>query len=215
MNARKTRNTAFLAFLLASSAASAGEYARPNQFEQASAIAACLAFNDDATFLKAVKDGVGDHLVWLRLASGETAACNSSASGHVFANFIVGADLLGGTGPSILQQVSSSDHPAEIAAALCAARQPGAEIDTTAPDGRGDYLVWLETADTIFLCNASADGELWFLGEVGDALEKGTISNTPPATLKPTSLAMPTALDGSFQVHPTPISPTAGATPAA
>lgn len=210
-NASKLFASAGIAALLAATLfPAAASAARPSQFEAAAATSACVAFNPGADVIKTVEDGVGDYLVWVHMPNADMIACNANANGEVFANVITGHDLLGGAGAAFVEVVSASNDPALSAETACGQARPQADVYTSAPDGLGDYLVWMEEGEGIVLCNASAEGEIYILEEVGAPLEMTASAET-------TTEAPPSAADtdGTFQLHPTPVSPVTSATPVA
>lgn len=155
---------------------------------QQTAIQACTALNEygPAKVVTAVNDGMGDYLIWLEDVDTDLWACNANADGDVYANLLVGDDLLEGAGADMLHLVSDapSRHPDVQAERLCTgAAGEDYEVVATVDDGLGDYLVWL-TADneTFIMCNASSDGALYTFEEVSMPINEPFTATEPLTT---------------------------------
>ena len=120
--------------------------------------------------VKAVDDGLGDWIVWLRDKDNDLWMCNASAEGNVYANTLIKGDRLAGRGEEAIALMPVAYTPSALPAAekaerVCAAA--GRKVDatrlvTTVEDGVGDYIVWLQGSDhSYWLCNASADAKLY------------------------------------------------------
>ena len=144
----------------------------PRMSAEQAAIAVCLSVNQygPVQVIKAVEDGVGDWIVWVRDKDNDLWLCNASAEGNVYASSLIKGDRLAGRGEEAiaLMQVahtSSAMPGAEKAERVCAAA--GRKVDArrlvaTVEDGLGDYVVWLQGNEhTYWLCNASGDAKLY------------------------------------------------------
>lgn len=152
----------------------------------AKAVNACVAANQDGDvdLVDAVKDGMGDYLVWLKDSSERLWMCNANPEGAVYANTAMEGDLLKGAGPDLIgfQSVSSDGksgaEPAKTAEQLCTAVGQffeDLEVVTTADDGIGDTIVWLRNSDKKFwICNASSDAKLYVFQPVEQPLNDFT-----------------------------------------
>jgi hypothetical protein len=144
------------------------------------AVDACLKRNEfgPASAIEAVADGVGDWLVWVRDNDGDLWSCNADAQGLVYANAFVGGDLLEGRGREFLGErplpagvVSDEARARELCVSIAGLTQD-VEVVATAPDGLGDYLVWLRMADEqLWMCNASEEAKLFVFEAVGFPLD--------------------------------------------
>ena len=158
------------------------------------AVAACVARHGGAAIpLNAVGDGMGDWLVWVQDGQGELWGCNADAAGRVYVHAKLDGDLLDGDGgelsPGIVPASTSAARdpgiadqgvPDAAARRLCLAvgrAVPGAapgdpSVVAATPDGMGDTAVWLRLADDrLWLCDASAAGELFVFEPVGFPLD--------------------------------------------
>jgi hypothetical protein len=173
------------ALAASASAPAAAEPARGISPIQA-AVFACVSFNRDAQSLalRAVEDGIGDWLVWMRDGNGGLRLCNASAEGNIYVNAAIRGDVLAGAGERAIELLpvatpaAASTDPAAQAERLCAAASRkigGARIVATVGDGVGDYLVWLEdSGGSYWACNASADAKLWLFEPARAPLNNGT-----------------------------------------
>jgi hypothetical protein len=153
----------------------------------ASPVNACTAANaQPVAFVAAVDDGRGGSLVWLTDADANLWLCNADAEGHVFAYSKMTGDLLEGAGANLvgLQPAANEGEidvpeksPITIAESACQAFLPGGpgKIVGSGPDGLdGDwvpgYYVFIETSESLVLCDATADAQVWAFAEIDDPL---------------------------------------------
>ena len=152
--------------------------------EQA-ATAVCASVNEygPVQLVKAVEDGLGDWVVWLRDKDNDTWMCNASAEGNVYANTLIKGDRLAGRGEEAIALMPVAYAPSALPAAekaerVCAAA--GRKVDatrlvTTVEDGVGDYIVWLQGSDHAYwLCNASADAKLYVFQPIRSPINGST-----------------------------------------
>lgn len=155
----------------ASTPSVAAEPERGISSEQA-ASAVCVSVNQygPVQAVKAVEDGLGDWIVWVRDKDSDLWMCNASAEGNVYANTLIKGDRLAGRGEEAIALMQVAYTPSQLPAAekaerVCAAA--GRKVDATrlvatVEDGLGDYIVWLQGGDNSYwLCNASADAQLY------------------------------------------------------
>lgn len=165
---------------------SAAEPASTLTGEQA-ASAMCAAVNDfgPARAERAVQDGLGDWIVWVRDKDNDLWLCNASAEGDVYVNSVIRGDRLRGRGEEAIALLPVSFAPqalpeAEKAERICAVagRKVGAtDVVTIVEDGLGDYVVWLTgSGDTYWLCNASAEAQLYVFQPVRAPIHGSTTS---------------------------------------
>lgn len=165
-----TRTLSAAALTLALATAAGAAELTPDGVEKAEA--ACTAMNQygPVEVVKAVEDGLGDWVIWVKDKDGDLWMCNASSAGAVFTNVLMQGDLLKGDGPALIgfQPVanrSGSVNRAEVAEALCAAVGSYIEemqVVVTVEDGMGDYLTWLKNGnDELWACNASGDAKLY------------------------------------------------------
>ena len=170
------------AFASISSAAAEATHAMS---PQEAAMAVCASVNEYAPVqpVKAVEDGLGDWIVWVRDKDSDLWICNASAEGNVYANTLIKGDLLAGRGEEAIALMPVAFTPtalpeADKADRVCAAagRKVGAtRIVMTVEDGLGDYVVWLQGADhSYWLCNASADAKLYVFQPIRSPINGST-----------------------------------------
>ena len=138
---------------------------------------ACLVRNEfaPASVVEAVPDGMGDWLVWVKDRDGDLWSCNADAQGLIYVNVFVGGDMLEGGGADFLPEQATPAGPGEAAQTrardLClgvAGLTQAVSVVATTLDGLGDTLVWLRLSDgQLWLCDASADAELFVFEPVG------------------------------------------------
>lgn len=162
--------------------ASASRATRPEDARQ-NAVDACVDRNEHwpAGAVEAVADGMGDWLVWVRDRDGDLWSCNADAAGLVYANVLIGGDLLEGRGPEFLPAQpslagSAGEQDAETRARdLCvgvAGLTQDVSVLAAVSDGLGDTLVWLRSADgQLWMCDASGAAELFVFEPVGFPIE--------------------------------------------
>jgi hypothetical protein len=158
----------------------------------AEAVKACSAFGHDqtATLVTAIDDGRGGTLVWLSNDSYGLWLCSADSAGHVYAYSTIQDDMLQGAGANLLDgdQVASngdvplpSSNPIDIAARACQAYHSGEATNVigSGQDGLGDdwipgYYVFLQTgAGNVYLCDATADAQVWAFVEIGNPITSG------------------------------------------
>jgi hypothetical protein len=148
------------------------------------AVDACLNQNEfrPAGVVQAVADGMGDWLVWLQDSDGGLWSCNADGAGVVYANVMVPGDLLDGNGAEFLRDApklagSDSEEAEARARDLCfgvAGLTQEVQLIASTQDGLGDTLVWLRMADgQLWMCDASADAQLFVFEPVGVPLDEG------------------------------------------
>jgi len=160
----------------ASTPSVAAEPAHGITAEQA-ASAVCVSENQygPVQAVKAVEDGLGDWIVWVRDKDSDLWMCNASAEGNVYANTLIKGDRLAGRGEEAIALMQVAYTPsalpeAEKAERVCAAA--GRKVDATrlvatVEDGLGDYIVWLQGNDhSYWLCNASGDAKLFVFAPI-------------------------------------------------
>ena len=148
-------------------------------------MAVCASVNEYAPVqpVKAVEDGLGDWIVWVRDKDSDLWICNASAEGNVYANTLIKGDRLAGRGEEAIALMPVAFTPtalpeADKAERVCAAagRKVGAaRVAMTVEDGLGDYVVWLQGADhSYWLCNASADAKLYVFQPIRSPINGST-----------------------------------------
>jgi hypothetical protein len=174
--------------LAASIAVPAGAAADPH----AAAVKACTSANahQPAAFIAAIEDGRGGSLVWLTDAHANLWLCSADAEGHVYANTVMTGDLLQGAGANLVDIDQATDdgevpapelNPINVAERACQAYLsggPGTVIGSGKDGLEGDwvpgYYVFIETSEgNIYLCDATADAQVWAFAEIGDTLSFG------------------------------------------
>ena len=149
----------------------------PSMSAEQVAIAVCLSVNQygPVQAAKAVEDGVGDWIVWVRDKDNDLWLCNASAEGNVYASVLIKGDRLAGRGEEAIALMQVAHTPsampeAEKAERVCAAA--GRKVDARrlvaiVEDGLGDYVVWLQGNEhTYWLCDASGDAKLYVFERV-------------------------------------------------
>jgi hypothetical protein len=157
----------------------------------AEAVKACTTFSKDAhaNLVAAIDDGRGGSIVWLTNDEFGLWMCNADAKGHVYAYSTILDDMLKGAGVALLdeEQVASNDdvpipqqNPIDIAEKACQAyfTEPvtviGSGQDGLDEDWIPGYYVFLETGmGKIFLCDATADAQVWAVAEIADPISSG------------------------------------------
>jgi hypothetical protein len=162
--------------------AARAERARDAAFE------ACLAQAHAAAAVTAVDDGRGGSLVWLTDQDNNLWLCNADADGHVYAYSMIFDDLLAGAGASLVtpiildrdgKPVSPPPDPLATAELACRAYLDGegGEVVARGADGLNTnwlpgYYVFLETeAGETFLCDATANAQVWAFARIGEPLD--------------------------------------------
>jgi hypothetical protein len=153
--------------------------------EQQAASAVCASVNEYGPVhaVKAVEDGLGDWIVWVRDKDSDLWMCNASAEGNVYANTLIKGDRLGGRGEEAIALMQVAYTPSQLPAAekaerVCAAA--GRKVDAmrlvaTVEDGLGDYVVWLQGSDhSYWLCNASANAQLYVFAPIRSPINGST-----------------------------------------
>jgi hypothetical protein len=154
----------------------------------ASAVQVCTTANasQPVEFVAAVDDGRDGSLVWLTDSDANLWLCNADAEGHVLAYTKMIGDLLEGAGANLVNIEPATNEgevgipekdPLSVAASACQAYLsdgPG-KVVGSGPDGLdGDwvpgYYVFIEAANGLFLCDATADAQVWAFAEIGDPL---------------------------------------------
>ena len=154
----------------------------------ASAVKACTTANasQPANFVAATDDGRGGSLVWLTDADANLWLCNANAEGHILAYTKMIGDLLEGAGANLVNIEPATNEgevgipekePIEVAESACQAYLsdgPG-KVLGAGPDGLdGDwvpgYYFFIEAANGLILCDATADAQVWAFAEIGDPL---------------------------------------------
>jgi hypothetical protein len=156
----------------------------------ATAVKACTTANghQPASLVTAIDDGRGGSLVWLTDGEANLWFCSADAAGKIYAYVVMTGDLLQGTGASLVPDESFGDdeysvplpdpNPLDIAELACKAYFPG--DDPTKVVGRGQdglaekfvpgYFVFIESGGHTYLCDATADAQVWAFAEIGDPL---------------------------------------------
>lgn len=166
MNIRIITAAALLALSLTPSLASAGTNDGLRSRGEDTAIDVCSDFNEygPVELIGVIDDGMGDYMVWLEDVDGDLWGCNASDEGDIYANLLMGDDLLEGDGADMITLVGSGRNPARVVEKFCTdlADDNNVEVVATSDDGFGDYLIWLDAGDGSFImCNASTEGELF------------------------------------------------------
>jgi len=158
----------------------------------AAAVKACTSANahQPAAFIAAIEDGRGGSLVWLTDAHANLWLCSADTEGHVYANTVMAGDLLQGAGANLVDIDPVTDdgevpppelNPINVAERACRAYLsggPGTVIGSGKDGLEGDwvpgYYVFIETSEgNIYLCDATADAQVWAFAEIGDTLSFG------------------------------------------
>jgi hypothetical protein len=173
-----------IAAILAALAFGGSAGAKPEA--HAAAIKACTAADglQSATFVAAVEDGRGGSLVWLNDAEAALWLCNANQEGKVFALAQMTGDLLEGAGAYLVDSDEEGDGDAEvpdknpltIAELACHAyldnegKVIGSGSDGLSGDWVPGFFVFIENDKGLFLCDATADAQVWAVAEIGDPL---------------------------------------------
>jgi hypothetical protein len=134
----------------------------------------------------AVEDGRGRSLVWLTDADTNLWLCSADAGGLVYSYDLIFDDLLRGAGGKLLPPVSVDRggkpvlpaDPGGIAQSACRAylKDASSTVLRSGMDGlKGDwipgYFVFLQAdSGETFLCNATANAQVWVFAEIGAPL---------------------------------------------
>jgi len=172
--------------LSAFAAIGAGAEADPH----AIAVKACTTANghQPASVVTAIDDGHGGSLVWLTDSEANLWFCSADAAGKIYAYVVMTGDLLQGAGSVLVPDESFSDdeysvpqpdpNPLDIAELACKAYFPGndpAKVIGRGLDGLGEnfvagYYVFFESGGRTYLCDATADAQVWAFAEIRDPL---------------------------------------------
>ena len=157
----------------------------------ASAIKACSSANahGPAAVVTAIDDGRGGSLVWLTDANANLWLCSADTDGHIYAYPMITGDLLNGAGANLVNidqatddgTVPTPEHdPLDVAERACQAslsEGPGKVVGSGKDGLTGDwipgYFVFIETGAGTYLCDATADAQVWAFAEIGDPLTFG------------------------------------------
>ncbi len=157
------------------------------------AVKACTTASEHqpASVVTAIDDGRGGSLVWLTDGEANLWFCSADAAGKIYAYVVMAGDLLKGAGASLVPDESFSDdeysvprpdpNPLDIAELACKAYFPGddpAKVIGRGQDGLAEnfvagYYVFIESGGHTYLCDATADAEVWAFAEIGDPLAFG------------------------------------------
>jgi hypothetical protein len=172
--------------LSAFAAIRAGAEADPH----AIAVKACTTANghQPASVVTAIDDGRGGSLVWLTDSEANLWFCSADAAGKIYAYVVMTGDLLQGAGSVLVPDESFSDdeysvpqpdpNPLDIAELACKAYFRGndpAKVTGRGRDGLGEnfvagYYVFFESGGHTYLCDATADAQVWAFAEIGAPL---------------------------------------------
>jgi hypothetical protein len=157
----------------------------------ADAIKACSTANErqPVSLVTAIDDGRGGSLVWLTDADANLWLCSANAEGQVHAYSLISGDLLAGAGGSLVEPVGiggegdvplPEHNPLAVAEQACQAYLSGESgtVVGRGQDGLGNdwvpgYFVFIETSEGTFLCDATADAQVWAFAEIGEPLVLG------------------------------------------
>ncbi|HEV7462920.1 MAG TPA: hypothetical protein VGN85_03290 [Methyloceanibacter sp.] len=155
----------------------------------ASAIKACssASAHGPATVVTAIGDGRGGSLVWLTDADANLWLCSADTDGHIYAYPMITGDLLNGAGANLVNIDQATDDgtlpehdPLDVAERACQAslsEGPGNVVGSGKDGLTGDwipgYFVFIETGAGTYLCDATADAQVWAFAEIGDPLTFG------------------------------------------
>jgi hypothetical protein len=172
--------------LPAFAAIGAGAEADPH----AIAIKACTTANghQPVSLVTAIDDGRGGSLVWLTDSDANLWFCSADAAGKIYAYVVMTGDLLQGAGSVLVPDESFSDdeysvplpdpNPLDIAELACKAYFSGndpAKVIARGLDGLGEkfvpgYYLFIESGGHTYLCDATADAQVWAFAEISDPL---------------------------------------------
>lgn len=163
-----------------------GGSAGANTDPHAAAVKACTAGGglQSAALVAVVDDGRGGSLVWLVDADANLWLCNANHEGQVFAYTQMTSDLLEGAGAYLVDadEESGGDvdfpkkSPITIAELACQAyldnkgKVIGGGSDGLAGDWVPGYFVFIETDNGLFLCDATADAQVWAFAKIGEPI---------------------------------------------
>ena len=157
----------------------------------ASAIKACssASAHGPAAVVTAIDDGRGGSLVWLTDANANLWLCSADTDGHIYDYSMITGDLLNGAGADLVNidqatddgTVPTPEHdPLDVAERACQAslsEGPGKVVGSGKDGLTGDwipgYFVFIETGAGTYLCDATADAQVWAFAEIGDPLTFG------------------------------------------
>jgi hypothetical protein len=155
----------------------------------ASAIKACssASAHGPATVVTAIGDGRGGSLVWLTDADANLWLCSADTDGHIYAYPMITGDLLNGAGANLVNIDQATDDgtvpehdPLDVAERACQAslseglgKVVGSGKDGLTGDWIPGYFVFIETGASTYLCDATADAQVWAFAEIGDPLTFG------------------------------------------
>ena len=153
------------------------------------AVEVCMGANQQqpATLVTIVDDSQGGSLVWLTDANANLWFCRADDQGRVYVYTEITRDLLGGKGAGLFNIEPASDdggvsqpdrNPLDIAERACRALIEGDAGTVTGRGGDGlagdwvaGYFVFIETGEgRVYLCDATADAQVWVFAEIGDPL---------------------------------------------
>ncbi len=159
--------------------------------EAAAQACAAANANQPAAIITAVDDGRGGSLVWLTDADAGLWLCSADPDGKVYAYSLMAGDILQGAGAGLLDFKPvvaegglplPDPNPIEVAVKACQLKFDGVPVKVIARglDGlRGNwvpgYFVFIETGEgELYLCDATADAQVWAFAEIGDPLDLAT-----------------------------------------
>jgi hypothetical protein len=157
------------------------------------AIKACTVANDGepVSLVTAVDDGRGGSLVWVADANANLWLCSADKEGKIYAYSPIQGDLLEGAGAHLAEPIEIDDEtelplpgkdPIGVAEQACQAYLPGepgtvvgSGTDGLAEDWVPGFFVFIETdAGETFLCDATADAQVWAFAEIDEPLSFDT-----------------------------------------
>ncbi|HUU66147.1 MAG TPA: hypothetical protein VMW57_02545 [Methyloceanibacter sp.] len=185
--------------LAANLAAPAVAAASPHE----AAMRSCAAAGDEgpARPVTAIADGRGGSLVWLTDADTNLFLCSAGADGHVYAYSKIFDDLLAGEGAHLVeplyvdgdgQPVTSPPDPLAVAERACQAYLAGEDgkvvgkVSGKGADGLNEawlpgYFVFIESAaGETFLCDATANAQVWAFARIGKPLGSPLLKSANP-----------------------------------
>jgi hypothetical protein len=158
----------------------------------ASAIKACssASAHQPAVAVTAIDDGRGGSLVWLTDAAANLWLCSVDSDGHIYAYPMITGDLLNDACANLVSIDKATDdgtvptpehNPLDVAERACQAslsEGPGKVVgsgqDGLAGDWVPGYFVFIEMGGgSVYLCDATADAQVWAFAEIGDPLTFG------------------------------------------
>lgn len=172
--------------------ASAAVPVTATETSQVLAIEACTASGAvaPADAVAAVADGRGGSLVWLTDAEANLWLCNADAQGQVYALSMIFDDLLAGAGAALVTPIFLDRdgkprppvaEPFAVAQSACQAYlgDEARPAVVSGQDGLGTnwlpgYFFFFETeAGETFLCDATANAQVWAFARIGEPLAFG------------------------------------------